>query len=117
MVTRVSQCHHHDQGLVIPTTSCSNPNLGPYLQRGAITSAASAKMALLVHRQSLSSYPTCIRTVLRFYSTQRPFFFNPNSAIFWKSAQTPEQIPTSRGLPEVGRKSLECLLQITENFI
>jgi hypothetical protein len=79
-------------------------------------------MALLVHRQSSSSYSTCIRTVLRFYSTQiketqQKQVFNPNYATLWNAAYTPEQIPKSKGLPEVGLKSLENLLHITENSL
>ena len=62
-------------------------------------------MALLFHRQSSSSYTTCIRTVLRFYSTtHKPYIFNPNTAVKWISAKMPEEIPKSKGLPEVGMK-------------
>lgn len=67
--------------------------------------APNLAMALLFHRRSPSSYSTCIRTVLRFYSSKKPFPWDPYTAIEWKSAKTPERIPKSKGLPEVSMKS------------
>ena len=71
------------------------------------------RMALPVHRKWSSSRTACVRTALHFYSTQQGHFFNPNSATFWASAKTSQEIPKSRGLPEVGmQKSLQPSLYL-----
>ena len=63
-------------------------------------------MALLIHRKRSSSHSIYIRATLNFYSTRQGHFINPNSATFWASAKTPQEIPKSGGLPEVSHLGL-----------
>lgn len=113
MTIKLEVCHEKRAQVIIRRRKKKSAEAGMSSHGfNEITSAASTSwpvaMALLVHRQS---YSTCIRTVLRFYSTQNLTqkkktqqimqVFNHNSATFWYSAKTPEQIPRSKGFPEV----------------